>query len=57
MCRMPAMHGVLKLCEAEVYRARKPDEVPSPPPRVLPERDGAVLKTRFRAAIGVDSKA
>jgi thiamine pyrophosphate-dependent acetolactate synthase large subunit-like protein len=23
------------------------------PPRVLPERDGAVLKTRFRAAIGV----
>ena len=23
------------------------------PPRVLPERDGAVLKARFRAAIGV----
>jgi thiamine pyrophosphate-dependent acetolactate synthase large subunit-like protein len=23
------------------------------PPRVLPERDGAVLKTRFRAALGV----
>src|SRR5664280_2554577 len=27
----------------------------SEPPRVLPERDGAVLKDRFRAAIGVKS--
>ena len=25
----------------------------SEPPRVLPERDGAVLKQRFRAALGV----
>ncbi len=27
----------------------------SEPPRVLPERDGAVLKDRFRAALGVKS--
>jgi hypothetical protein len=25
----------------------------SEPPRVLPERDGVVLKRRFRAALGV----
>lgn len=28
---------------------------PAEPPRVLPERDGVALKTRFRAAIGADS--
>lgn len=28
---------------------------PAEPPRVLPERDGAALKARFRAAIGADS--
>ena len=27
----------------------------SEPPRVLPERDGVVLKDRFRAALGVKS--
>lgn len=28
---------------------------PSEPPRVIPERDGAVLKARFRAALGLPS--
>jgi thiamine pyrophosphate-dependent acetolactate synthase large subunit-like protein len=28
---------------------------PAEPPRVLPERDGATLKNRFRVAIGADS--